>query len=64
MNKRIEYLYESPCYQCGKQYQCSEKVKRCPCLQDIVDYVMPRADYDYKKCMMYRVLKVEEKHGK
>lgn len=64
MSKRIEHLYESPCYQCGKQYQCGEKVKRCHRLQDIVDYVMPRADYNYKKCMMYKVLKMEEKYGK
>ena len=64
MSKRIEHLYESPCYQCGKQYWCDEKVKRCPKLRDIVDYVMPRADYDYNKCVLYKVLKMEEKHGK
>lgn len=61
MNNRIEHLCESPCYQCGKQAQCDEKVARCAQLQDVVDYVFPRADYDYRKCVMWNVLKMEEK---
>ena len=50
MSERIKYLKESPCYQCGVAQQCLAKITRCPRLQEISDYVMPRADYDYHDC--------------
>lgn len=60
MSKRIESLAESPCYQCGKIEQCEAKIKRSPVLGDIVDCVMPRADFDYKNCAIYKSLIMEE----
>lgn len=64
MSKRIEYLKESPCYQCGMAQECVNKIVRCPRLQEISDYVMPRAGYDYHDCMLYKVLKMEVDNGK
>ena len=62
MNKRIKYLKESPCYQCGVAQPCLAKINRNPRLQEISDYVMPRADYDYHDCMLYKVLMMENKN--
>ena len=62
MSERIKYLKESPCYQCGVAQQCLAKITRCPRLQEISDYVMPRADYDYHDCMLYKVLMMENKN--
>jgi len=62
MSKRIQSLSESPCYKCGKIEQCEDKIKRSPILGDIVDCVMPRADYDYHDCMLYKVLMMENKN--
>lgn len=59
MSKRIERLSESPCYQCGMNKECEEKVARCQILQEIVDYVEPRADFNYKECSLWRVLQIE-----
>lgn len=64
MSDRIRYLKESPCYKCGMAGPCLAKINRCPRLQEISDYVMPRADYDYHDCMLYKVLKMEVEHGK
>lgn len=64
MSKRIEYLKDSPCYQCGVAKECMAKITRCPRLQEISDYVMPRAGYDYHNCMLYKVLMMEVNSGK
>ena len=56
MSKRIKSLSESPCYKCGKIEQCEAKIKRSPVLGDIVDCVMPRADFDYHNCSIYKSL--------
>ena len=61
MSKRIEHLSESPCYQCGMSKDCEEKVARCQVLQEIVDYVEPRADYDYHDCPLYIALTAKAK---
>ena len=63
MSKRVEYLKESPCYQCGMAKECLAKITRCKPLQEIADYVMPRKDYQYQDCMIWKVLKMEDKNG-
>ena len=62
MSERIRYLKESPCYQCGMAKECLSKITRNPTLQEIADYVMPRANYDYHDCMLYKVLMMENKN--
>lgn len=64
MSQRIKTLKESPCYQCGVEKKCLEKIRRCKCLQEISDYVMPRADFDFHNCSLYKVIKLEENHAK
>lgn len=63
MSERIKSLSESPCYKCGKIERCEQKVKRNPVLGDIVDCVMPRADFDYRKCSIYKAIVLEDDHG-
>lgn len=63
MSKRIKSLSESPCYKCGKIEQCEAKIKRSPVLGDIVDYVMPRADFDFHNCSIWKAIMLEEYDG-
>ena len=63
MSKRAEYLKESPCYQCGMSKECLAKITRCKPLQEIADYMLPRADVDYHECMLWKVLMMEKKNG-
>lgn len=63
-NERIVHLSESPCYQCGMMSSCIAKVQRCKSLQDIIDYVMPRKNFDFHDCSLYKVLVLEKEHGK
>lgn len=60
MSKRIEHLADSPCYKCGKIEQCEAKIARNPVLSDIVDCVMPRADFEYERCSIWKAIKMEE----
>lgn len=60
MSKRISCLAESPCYQCGKIEQCEAKIKKNPVLGDIVDCVMPRADFDFHNCSIWKAIVLEE----
>ena len=60
MSKRIKSLSESPCYKCGKIEQCEAKIKRSPVLGDSVDCVMPRADFDFHRCSIYKAIVLEE----
>ena len=62
MSKRAEYLKESPCYQCGMSKECLAKITRCKSLQEIADYMLPRADADYHECMLWKVLMMEKKN--
>ena len=64
MSKRAEYLKESPCYQCGMSKECLAKITRCKPLQEIADYMLPRADVDYHECMLWKVLMMEKKNVK
>lgn len=63
MSKRINSLSESPCYQCGKINQCEKKIERNPILGDIVNCVMPRADFDYHNCSIWKAIMLEERNG-
>lgn len=63
MKNKIKTLNQSPCHKCGMQDACSDKVERCYQLRDIVDYVFPRADFNYKDCSLYKVLKIEQERG-
>lgn len=56
MSKRITCLAESPCYQCGSWFECGEKVRKAPKLQEIIDYVMPQVNFDYKDCGIWIAL--------
>lgn len=60
MSKRIEHLYESPCYQCGKMKECDAKIAKVPELAELSKSIMSRADYDYKKCVIWNVITMEE----
>ena len=62
MSKRAYYLKESPCYQCGMAKECLAKITRCKPLQEIADYMLPRADADYHECMLWKVLMMEKKN--
>ena len=62
MSKRAEYLKESPCYQCGMAKECLAKIARCKSLQEIADYMLPRADVDYHECSLWKVLMMEKKN--
>ena len=64
MSKRAEYLKESPCYQCGMSKECLAKITRCKPLQEIADYMLPRADVDYHECSLWKVLMMEKKNVK
>ena len=64
MSKRAEYLKESPCYRCGMSKECLAKITRCKPLQEIADYMLPRADVDYHECTLWKVLMMEKKNVK
>lgn len=56
MSKRINYLYESPCYQCGFQYECYKKIENNLSLGDIKDSVFGNADFDFHDCGIWIAL--------
>lgn len=56
MSKRVDNLYESPCYQCGFQYECDKKIERNPNLGDIKDSVFGNADFDFHDCGIWIAL--------
>ena len=60
MSKRIETLKESPCYQCGCQDKCLEKVRRSPKLMDICDMVIGNSEFDYHNCGIWVALNAPE----
>lgn len=60
MSKRINALYESPCWQCGKQSKCLEKIRRSPKLMEICDGVIGDAEFDYHDCSLWKSLMMEE----
>lgn len=64
MSKRAEYLKESPCYQCGMAKECLSKIVRNKQLQEIADYMLPRAEADYHNCSLWKVLMMERENVK
>ena len=60
MSKRIDNLYESPCYQCRFQYECDRKIERSPKLGDIKDSVFGNADFDFHDCGIWIALNAPE----
>ena len=62
MSKRIKKLSESPCYQCGMQEQCENKVCGRTELQTIVGNVFCDSEFDYHNCSLWMVLKMEEQY--
>lgn len=60
MSKRITCLSESPCYKCGVWDKCNSKVRKAPKLQEIIDFVMPQADFDYRECGIWIALNARE----
>ena len=60
MSKRIDNLYESPCYQCGFQYECDKKIERSPKLGDIKDGVFGNAVFDFHDCGIWIALNAPE----
>lgn len=61
--QRIKFLSESPCWKCGKHRQCARKVKRYPPFQEILDYVMPKSDFDFHNCGLYIAIVADEEWG-
>ena len=60
MSKRVVYLNESPCYKCNCEWECDEKIKRSPTLEEIRDVVFPNADFDYHDCGIWIALNAPE----
>lgn len=61
MNKKISCLKESPCSHCGTKNKCDIKVSKNQRFQEIIDYVMPKADYDFHDCPLYIALTAKVK---
>lgn len=53
MATRITSLKESPCYQCGCESKCTERIKQNFTLGDIKKKAFGDADYDYHKCPLW-----------
>lgn len=64
MGNRIKNLKQSPCYQCGLQDECIKKCKKINEYWEIVDAVMPNADFNYKECPLWIVLNIEKEREK
>ena len=62
MSEQIRFLSESPCFQCGKQTQCLEKLSHNQSFLDIRDNVIGKKGFDYKKCGLWIALELEEKY--
>lgn len=60
MNRRINSLTESPCYKCGKDVECCEKVKINNKFTEIRDGVYGDADYDFHNCPLWIALNAHE----
>lgn len=60
MNRRINKLSESPCYQCGYSVECEMKVLRNPVFDEIKFSVFANADFDYHDCGIWIALNAPE----
>lgn len=60
MNRRINKLSESPCYQCGCSIECEVKILRNPVFDEIKFSVFANADFDYHDCGIWIALNAPE----
>lgn len=60
MSKRIEYLWESPCSQCGCDYECEMKIAKSPNIGVIKDKMFGDAEADYHECGIWIALNVKD----
>ena len=60
MSRRIQYLNESPCNQCGCDIECDEKIKGNFSFLNIKDVVFGNADFDYHDCPLWIALNAPE----
>ena len=54
--RRIERISESPCFNCGKQVECSNRVRSNYRLGEIRDSVFGNRDFDYHDCGIWIAL--------
>lgn len=59
MAKRITTLANSPCYQCGLDKECADKIKAQPYLMEIWIAHMGNAEFDYHDCSLWNCLMIE-----
>lgn len=60
MSKRIECLLESPCSQCGCDYECERKITNSPNIGVIKDNIFGDTDFDYHNCGIWIALNAPE----
>lgn len=53
-------LLESPCYRCGCQDKCSNKIKRVPKFAEIRDNIFADAKYNFHNCPLWIALNAPE----
>lgn len=61
MYKLINSLTESPCFDCPVRLECNKKVKKVPALQEIVEYVWPKKEFDRENCSLLNCIQIEQK---
>lgn len=57
---RITKLNESPCFNCGCDYQCDMKIEKSPAIGEIKDKMFGRKDLDYHDCGIWIALNAPE----
>lgn len=60
MSKRIKYLWQSPCNQCGCDNECEEKIQGKNKMKDIKNAIFGKADLDYHDCGIWIALNAPE----
>lgn len=56
MNKKLNKLSESPCYQCGCRKKCARHIRKTPILDEIRASVFSNSNFDYHKCGIWIAL--------
>lgn len=60
MSKRIEWLWQSPCSQCGCENECYDKIVNSPSIGVIKDMMYGNAEADYHDCGIWIALNAHE----
>ena len=60
MGRRIKKFLESPCYQCGCDLICDNKILQNYKLKEIKDGIFGNADFDYHDCTIWIALNAPE----